>query len=75
MGITHDDGSEADGQAAIKAGEQGSQAESALLVEKHQPDMLEASEELIEKFQMMLHLPNAQVWNPTYNADTYVLPV
>ena len=43
----------------IEAGDQGSQSEAA--PERHQPDLSEAIEELTEKFQMMLHLPSAQV--------------
>ena len=58
VAIVHDDKTEADGQADIEAGKQGSQSEAA--PERHQPNLSEAIEELTERFQMMLHLPSAQ---------------
>ena len=69
VAIMHDDGgTEVDGQAVNEAGDQGGQNEPAL--QRHQPKLVEAMEELTEKFQMMLHLPSAQVWTSRCSADT-----
>ena len=73
VAIMHDEETEADGQADIEAGSQGSQNE--LAPRRHQPNLLEAIEELTEKFQMMLHLPSAQVWIARCRACSGLLPV
>ena len=59
VAIMDDGETEADKQAVIEAGDQGSPSGAA--PERHQPDLPEAIEELTERFQMMLHLPSAQV--------------
>ena len=71
--ITHDDETEADGQAVSEAGDQDSQIEAA--PERHQLNLLEAIEELTEKFQMMLHLPSAQVRTARCSACSGLLPI
>ena len=68
-----DDGTEAHEQAVTEAGDRSSQNDAA--PERHQPSLSEAMEELIGKFQIVLHLPSAQVWNPGCNTDTCLLPV
>ena len=69
----HDDKTEADAHMVVEANDEGSPSEAAS--ERHQPNLLEAIEELTEKFQMMLHLSSAQVRTARCSAQCGLLAI